>query len=122
MPSQKLSDCCQRLAGPDEVRVRFGINAWPPPVRTVPGTRGAVDQQSGGRIRYWHRRQGVSRVGGEGGPCGSEPRTIQGGDVPHDRADLTGCFLEELLHRWGCLLYTSPSPRDGLLSRMPSSA
>ena len=24
--------------------------------------------------------------------------------------------------RWSCLLYTSPSPRDGLLSRMPSSA
>ena len=24
--------------------------------------------------------------------------------------------------RFGCLLYTSPSPRDGLLSRMPSSA
>ena len=23
---------------------------------------------------------------------------------------------------WVCLLYTSPSPRDGLLSRMPSSA
>ena len=23
---------------------------------------------------------------------------------------------------WICLLYTSPSPRDGLLSRMPSSA
>ena len=39
--------------------------------------------------------------------------------------------LEELLEKgyirpstspWGCLLYTSPSPRDGLLSRMPSSA
>ena len=26
------------------------------------------------------------------------------------------------LKEWGCLLYTSPSPRDGLLSRMPSSA
>ena len=26
-----------------------------------------------------------------------------------------------LIHK-GCLLYTSPSPRDGLLSRMPSSA
>ena len=29
------------------------------------------------------------------------------------------------LDEWGeefCLLYTSPSPRDGLLSRMPSSA
>ena len=25
-------------------------------------------------------------------------------------------------HLWDCLLYTSPSPRDGLLSRMPSSA
>ena len=25
-------------------------------------------------------------------------------------------------NRQGCLLYTSPSPRDGLLSRMPSSA
>ena len=23
---------------------------------------------------------------------------------------------------WTCLLYTSPSPRDGLLSRMPSTA
>ena len=26
------------------------------------------------------------------------------------------------LHTYTCLLYTSPSPRDGLLSRMPSSA
>ena len=30
--------------------------------------------------------------------------------------------LRELAQGWGCLLYTSPSPRDGLLSRMPSSA
>ena len=28
----------------------------------------------------------------------------------------------EILKSLGCLLYTSPSPRDGLLSRMPSSA
>ena len=27
-----------------------------------------------------------------------------------------------MLANWPCLLYTSPSPRDGLLSRMPSSA
>ena len=26
------------------------------------------------------------------------------------------------VHVYDCLLYTSPSPRDGLLSRMPSSA
>ena len=25
-------------------------------------------------------------------------------------------------HLYGCLLYTSPSPRDGRISRMPSSA
>ena len=29
------------------------------------------------------------------------------------------CLLTKILF---CLLYTSPSPRDGLLSRMPSSA
>src|SRR5664279_6632587 len=32
-------------------------------------------------------------------------------------------LLESQRHLWRiCLLYTSPSPRDGLLSRMPSSA
>ena len=33
-------------------------------------------------------------------------------------------FYEEEpdLKDYSCLLYTSPSPRDGLLSRMPSSA
>ena len=29
---------------------------------------------------------------------------------------------ERILASFPCLLYTSPSPRDGLLSRMPSSA
>ena len=31
-------------------------------------------------------------------------------------------LLEHISNTTGCLLYTSPSPRDGLLSRMPSSA
>ena len=31
-------------------------------------------------------------------------------------------FYELCTHEVSCLLYTSPSPRDGLLSRMPSSA
>ena len=50
-----------------------------------------------------------------------DPATL----VPMDRDTLR----EELLGSEGrvvlvnlCLLYTSPSPRDGLLSRMPSSA
>ena len=30
--------------------------------------------------------------------------------------------LRPITKSTGCLLYTSPSPRDGLLSRMPSSA
>ena len=29
---------------------------------------------------------------------------------------------QQVLQSLDCLLYTSPSPRDGLLSRMPSSA
>ena len=36
-----------------------------------------------------------------------------------DKDDFTRMARE---HLNGCLLYTSPSPRDGLLSRMPSSA
>ena len=40
------------------------------------------------------------------------------------RLDLDGLTpSKELVKRLvSCLLYTSPSPRDGLLSRMPSSA
>ena len=33
--------------------------------------------------------------------------------------ELPRAYMER---HWSCLLYTSPSPRDGLLSRMPSSA
>ena len=31
-------------------------------------------------------------------------------------------ILTDVMMSGSCLLYTSPSPRDGLLSRMPSSA
>ena len=43
-----------------------------------------------------------------------EPTPIQAEAIPYVLMgrDILGC----------CLLYTSPSPRDGLLSRMPSSA
>ena len=36
--------------------------------------------------------------------------------------DLVDRFGPEAIETYICLLYTSPSPRDGLLSRMPSSA
>ena len=35
-------------------------------------------------------------------------------------SEITAATLDD--PNMGCLLYTSPSPRDGLLSRMPSSA
>ena len=35
---------------------------------------------------------------------------------------LKAVWKKILVWFWDCLLYTSPSPRDGLLSRMPSSA
>ena len=42
----------------------------------------------------------------------------------NDKIELRGFGTFSVKHRLpkNCLLYTSPSPRDGLLSRMPSSA
>ena len=43
--------------------------------------------------------------------------------VPHKISDNPKLNAFKRMERYGiCLLYTSPSPRDGLLSRMPSSA
>ena len=41
-------------------------------------------------------------------------------DVPPENIYAFALYIFGQLNR--CLLYTSPSPRDGLLSRMPSSA
>ena len=43
--------------------------------------------------------------------------------ISHAHADHVGYLLRLMKQStYACLLYTSPSPRDGLLSRMPSSA
>ena len=44
------------------------------------------------------------------------PKTLQA-QIAAVKAEIEKAKLAKL-----CLLYTSPSPRDGLLSRMPSSA
>ena len=56
---------------------------------------------------------------------------IPGGQLPVPEGDLIVPLINRIGRQfkqviiaqdWHCLLYTSPSPRDGLLSRMPSSA
>ena len=47
-----------------------------------------------------------------------EKLAIKAGVSPSERLDE---IIKDEYYRI-CLLYTSPSPRDGLLSRMPSSA
>ena len=54
----------------------------------------------------------------------SQPTTKNGRRyplVPAEPAELAA-LLAAVEQALSCLLYTSPSPRDGLLSRMPSSA
>ena len=58
-----------------------------------------------------------SKTDGEGAGHGSSKFNTQAkdkSDTNHDHSE----HAQDI----PCLLYTSPSPRDGLLSRMPSSA
>ena len=48
-------------------------------------------------------------------------RLQQGGVIP-PKVKFQICIPTPIAPTYNCLLYTSPSPRDGLLSRMPSSA
>ena len=54
--------------------------------------------------------------------AGCAAEMMQRGDwvVPMFNGELR--YQKPVMLYWLCLLYTSPSPRDGLLSRMPSSA
>ena len=53
---------------------------------------------------------------------------VQGSDISNNknierlRKEKIKVFIGHKKQNINCLLYTSPSPRDGLLSRMPSSA
>ena len=47
---------------------------------------------------------------------------IVGAPIDSGTSHRSGAKMGPQAIRMGCLLYTSPSPRDGLLSRMPSSA
>ena len=49
------------------------------------------------------------------------PMEIAFGETPDISAFLLFRWYDKILY-YDCLLYTSPSPRDGATSRMPSSA
>ena len=69
----------------------------------------------------------ISLIGASGSGKSTFLRCINFLEQPNDGAmSLDGQNIRMIKDRHGmhvaCLLYTSPSPRDGLLSRMPSSA
>ena len=53
---------------------------------------------------------------------GKRYKADQGYDPEEEEDQLQGKKRRSSGQNGSCLLYTSPSPRDGLLSRMPSSA
>ena len=55
---------------------------------------------------------------------GAAADVLEAFGVPHEVRVVSAHRTPQVLADYGttCLLYTSPSPRDGLLSRMPSSA
>ena len=58
---------------------------------------------------HWHRLINPKDLYTREKPKDGEGYVFKAWDIPTEHSDT-------------CLLYTSPSPRDGLLSRMPSSA
>ena len=106
----------------------------PTATQTTSKAPDATDRPEGGYVKALRGRE-------SGIEYPIEPRTICDTDfgpveVTYDYAAMKGKVTREsieagprslwryrdLLPISGCLLYTSPSPRDGLLSRMPSSA
>ena len=80
----------------------------------------------GGRSLHRDDRAASAFIYQEGVGAGTEPISdIQPGDIRFGKAysviqgSLEDSFGTPIA---GCLLYTSPSPRDATLSRMPSSA
>ena len=61
----------------------------------------------------------VKSTGLLGKKMGSAPQTDTTKQEPKDKV---AKLVSDIRKARICLLYTSPSPRDGLLSRMPSSA
>ena len=64
----------------------------------------------------------IENTGGQAGQLIIVIDDVQIGSSALDYRDLLDGGFHSLGYTWDCLLYTSPSPRDATLSRMPSSA
>ena len=94
------------------------------------GATGATIEFQGSRFRGAGLVPGLYRIGASADNCETrywgEVQLLSGADVDLGRLELfptrsvTFRFRDE--QGTDCLLYTSPSPRDATLSRMPSSA
>ena len=93
--------------GSSQCELHFGESMVIARNRPAAATSARVDHIAY-RIEDWN----TDRVKAELQRRGLKPRLDTGGSTPNYSS----------FHVQDCLLYTSPSPRDGLLSRMPSSA
>ena len=73
-------------------------------------SHGALSKEAHETLATGMNRIKGASCSGEGGEDASRFKVLDNGDSANSR-------VKQI-----CLLYTSPSPRDGLLSRMPSSA
>ena len=83
----------------------------------------AAKQASQQFVDNWKATTGGNEYG-EPMYCGFASTNIYGikGNTKAGRAMKAAGLSKNYEGAYSCLLYTSPSPRDGLLSRMPSSA
>ena len=111
-PLQRLSDL-MRTIDPDRPGRR--LDGVPLREREVATLVGAFNEMLD---RLEHERRESARVA----LAAQEGERLRVARELHDEIGQTLTAATLRAERAACLLYTSPSPRDGLLSRMPSSA
>ena len=138
-PKDLPSDVLETLARweADEARVRAGLAApgvaRPEQLAGMSGldmfeaiSRGALPSVPiGAALDFWPIEYEAGRFVFQGRPHArflNPMGTLHGGWIATLLDSAVGCAVHTMLPADSCLLYTSPSPRDATLSRMPSSA
>ena len=95
----------------------------PRPIQLPPANLGEI------QFRHLNNRKCKESIAMFNSECEKQKYFIALGNEPHaPKGTISGLnrrhnlFYKYKENKENCLLYTSPSPRDGLLSRMPSSA